>query len=223
MATPPLSRLLAEFRAVPEFATYLDARGTLADLPRGDGHRVIVYPGLLARDWLTAPLRSSLARLGYDTRGWGRGLNSGLKPGLLEAMLGDLDGLAANGRVSLIGWSLGGLYARELAKRRPDRVRRVITLGTPFAGDMRANNAWRLYELLNDHKVDAPPIDGDFADPPPVPTVSIYSKDEGIVPVAASLNPDLPHVENVAVRGSHIGLPWSAEVIRIVADRLARP
>jgi Alpha/beta hydrolase family len=221
MSAPPLSRLLAELRAVTEYAAYVGSRSELADLPRGDGHRVIVYPGLLARDWLTAPLRTRLAALGYDAQGWGRGLNSGLKPGLLDAMLADL--ADKPGKVSLIGWSLGGLYARELAKRMPERVRRVITLGTPFAGDMRANNAWRLYELVNDHKVDAPPIDGDVAEPPPVPTVSIYSEDEGIIPVAASQNPDLPHLENVAVRGSHVGLPWSPAVIRIIADRLARP
>ncbi len=193
-------------------------------LRRGDGHSVIIYPGFLAHDVLTMPLRSRLAALGYQPWGWAGGFNFGLKDGLLESMLAQVErtALDSGGKVSLIGWSLGGIYARELAKRLPDKVRCVITLGTPFAGDMRANNAWRIYELFNSHKVTAPPVATSLSEPPPVPTTSIYSMDEGIVAAESSLNPAGPLLENIKISGSHVGLVWNADVLRIVADRLAQ-
>ena len=194
-------------------------------MPRGDGHSVIIYPGFLAHDVLTIPLRSRLSALGYQPWGWVGGFNFGLKAGLLDSMLGQvrLTAEQTGRRVSLIGWSLGGVYARELAKRHPDAVRCVITLGTPFAGDMRANNAWRIYELFNSHSVTAPPIDTDLSVPPPVPTTSIYSVDEGIVAAASSRNAAGPLVENIEISGSHFGLVWNADVLRIIADRLSQP
>lgn len=221
---PPLRLLLAEVRAAAEYVRYLAARSSLRQLRGGDRHPVIVYPGFLAGDPFTAPLREHLASLGYPTNGWGFGMNMGLKPGLLTAMQTRVRVCADSHRqrVSLVGWSLGGLYARELAKLLPDRVRQVITLGTPV-GDLRANHAWRLYERLNDHKVDAPPLDTDFAAPPPVPITAIYTRDDGIVAPASTLNPPGERIENIEVRGSHMGLPWNPEAIRIVADRLAQP
>ena len=194
-------------------------------LPRGDGHSIIIYPGFLAHDVLTIPLRSRLASLGYQPWGWAGGFNFGLKDGLLESMLAQIERTATDsgGKVSLIGWSLGGIYARELAKRLPDKVRCVITLGTPFAGDMRANNAWRIYELFNSHTVTAPPIETDVSAPPPVPTTSIYSIDEGIVAAKSSLNAAGPLCENIEISGSHVGLVWNADVLRIIADRLVQP
>jgi hypothetical protein len=222
---PSKQRLLAELRALPEFIDYRRARRSLRNLPRGDGHPVMVFPGLAASDRLTAPLRASIAAHGYPVVGWELGINLGLRRGLLETMLTKLRIWSDRyGRkASLIGWSLGGLYARELAKREPSRVRQVITLGTPSIGSLRANNAWRLYELLNDHGVDAPPIDTDLQQCPAVPISSIYSRDEGIVPPEAVMVPKGPKRENIAVDGSHLGLPWNPQVIRIVLDRLAQP
>ena len=222
---PSKQRLLAELRALPEFLRYRRDRASLRDLPAGDRHPVMVFPGLAASDRLTAPLRANIAAYHYPVVGWELGINFGLRRGLLETMLtrvriwSDRYGCKA----TLIGWSLGGLYARELAKRDPGRVRQVITLGTPSVGSLRANNAWRLYEALNDHKVDNPPLDTRLDECPPVPISSIYSRDEGIVPPEAVMVPKGQKRENIGVDGSHLGLPWNPQVIRIVLDRLAQP
>lgn len=221
---PSKQRLFAELRAAPEFWRFQAERRKLGTLPRGDGHPVMVFPGLMAGDMMTVPLRRCIAEAGYPVVGWELGVNVGLRRGLLGTMLtrvriwADRHGKKA----TLIGWSLGGLYAREIAKRVPTAVRQVITIGTPSVGSLRANNAWRLYEALNDHKVDNPPIDTDLHEPPPVPLTSIYSTDEGIIPAEAAAVPTDEQRESLAVAGSHVGLPWNADVVRIVLDRLAQ-
>jgi len=222
---PPKRLLFAETRAVPEYLRYLKAQQGLHSLGGGDGHPVMVFPGLAASDVLTAPLRRAIRAAGYPVKGWGLGVNLGLRDGLLTEMLTRTRKLTDRHRRSatLVGWSLGGLYAREIAKRLPDRVRQVITIGTPSVGDLRANNAWRLYEALNDHKVDAPPIETDLHECPPVPITSVYSIDEGIVPSGAVILLEGEQRESIAVAGSHVGMPWNLEVIRIVLDRLALP
>src|SRR3546814_14157150 len=103
---------------------------------------------------MTGPLRRALAAAGYDGHGWGLGRNRGLRPGVLDRLDAKVADLARNGPIIIVGWSLGGLYAREIAKRRPHDVARVVTLGSPFSGDIRANRAWRLYEWIAGHKVD---------------------------------------------------------------------
>jgi hypothetical protein len=127
-------------------------------------------------------------------------------------------------RVSLVGWSLGGIYAREIARRRPAIVRQVITLGTPFAGSGEHTNVGWIYRLLSGH---SPKIDPRFSArlraTPPVPTTSIYSRSDGIVAWQACLEARVPHAENVEVDGSHIGLVCHPMVWRVVADRLAQP
>ena len=195
-----------------------------ADLPPGDGHGVIVYPGFMASDASTHAIRTGLAQLGYQVRGWQQGRNYGLKRDLLSEMRSHLVAVAeeTGGPISLFGWSLGGLYARELAKRRPDLVRGVITAGTPCQGDLHATNAWRLYEFMNDHKVDDPPVTTDLAELPPVPVTSIICAEDGIVARECA---DIGHGdrhETVRVASSHIGLVWSPEVLAITADRLAQ-
>lgn len=222
---PPLKHLVAELRAGPEYLRYLAQRGRLHQLRGGDRQPVIVYPGFLATDRLTAPLRHRLADLGYSVHGWELGVNMGLKRGLLNEMVrrARLLSDAAHMRVSLIGWSLGGLYAREVAKQVPDKVRQVITLGTPFVGDLHDNHAWRLYEALNDHKVSNPPVDGRIDEAPPVPTTSIFSRNDGIVAPHSSRCPPGEQVECIEIGGSHVGLPWNPDAIRIVADRLSQP
>src|SRR5262249_54111818 len=128
-------------------------------------------------------------------------------------------------RLSLVGWSLGGIYARELAKRFPDKVRMVITLGSPFAGTPRATNAWRVYEFASGQSIDD--RDGDLAaslaEPPPVPTTSIFSRSDGICAWQTCLNPEKAHTENIEVHGSHCGLGHHPATVYAVADRLAQP
>jgi len=221
---PPLRRLLGEARAIPELVRF-SLRDRTAGLPKGDGHPVIVFPGFLAGDILTGPLRRRLGELGYWNAGWRFGTNFGLKPGLLTQMVHYVRSVNAGQRrpVSLIGWSLGGLYAREIAKRIPDRVRFVVTLGTPSTGDLHANNAWKLYERLNSHKVSAPPLDTDPGERPPVPLTSIMTPDDGIVAPACVDVGCGETWETVSVSGTHVGLVWNAEALRVIADRLAQP
>lgn len=152
----------------------------------GGGRPVMVIPGFLASDHSTTVLRRTLRAAGYRAYGWGLGMNLGARHDILDRMAVQLERAARRGPVSLVGWSLGGLYARELAKLHPDKVARVITLGSPFSGDARANNAWRIYEMLNDHKVDSPPIEARVHEKPPVPTIAFWSRKDGIVAPACA-------------------------------------
>jgi alpha-beta hydrolase superfamily lysophospholipase len=196
----------------------------------GDGHAVIVYPGLGAGAAATARLRDGLTAAGYAAHDWGRGRNAGptgdpdVWLGGLEEQVLDLHERTGR-RVSLIGWSLGGIYARELAKRVPTRVRQVITLGTPFAALPDSTHAARLYRVLNG---DAPALTARLLrrlrQTPPVPTTSIYSKTDGVVPWQGCLQPRGRMSENIEISvASHLGLANHPAVMRVVTDRLALP
>lgn len=179
---PPRWRWALEFLALPQIQI-APLRAPVAVPPFGRGRPVIVIPGLLSNDRSTALLRSSLAKAGFVVEGWGQGLNTGAQADKIARLEARLMALAAESGepVTLIGWSLGGLYARVLAQRHPDACRLVMTLGSPFSGDRRANNAWRVYEALNDHKVDAPPFPEDPGVKPPVRTVAVWSRRDGII------------------------------------------
>jgi pimeloyl-ACP methyl ester carboxylesterase len=224
---PPNAWLLAlELRAFWEAGALLPAWPVLARAPRGDGHSVVVFPGLSANDGSTIPLRRYLDSLGYQTSGWEQGFNFGPRAGVLEtARTGVRRAFESSGRkVSLIGWSLGGVYARELAKELPQMVRGVITLGTPFAGSHRSTNAWRIYELASGRKVEREVENYDLPAAPPVPTTSIYSRSDGIVAWQGSVqkpSPVNPQTENVEVIASHVGLGLNPSAWWAVADRLA--
>lgn len=179
---PPRWRWALEFLALPKIHL-APLRAPVVVPPFGRGRPVLVLPGMMSSDRATALLRGSLAKAGFVPHGWGEGMNTGADPariGRVEQRLVQL-GRASGGQVILIGWSLGGLFARVLAQRHPDACCLVLTLGSPFSGDRRANNAWRLYEALNDHKVDAPPFAEDPGVKPPVRTVAVWSKRDGIV------------------------------------------
>ncbi|MFN3854338.1 MAG: esterase/lipase family protein [Phreatobacter sp.] len=227
LAPPSRTLLLLETRAIPELAAFVTAYPLLATAPRGDGHPVLVLPGLVTSDRATVPLRTYLAGQGYEAYGWELGRNYGLLPGIERRMVERVEALAAlHGRkVSLVGWSLGGIYARQLAKMLPDKVRRVITLGSPFKGTPKATNAWRLYEFTSGHKVDDRDnhMGGLIADPPPVPTTAIYSRTDGICAWQCCVETEGPLTENIEVRGSHCGLGHNPSVAYAVADRLAQP
>ena len=225
----PSALLLAmEFRAPWEFGAVIPAWLTLRRAPRGDGHSVIVFPGLSASDASTVPLRGYLDRLGYGVSGWNQGFNFGPRAGVLgSARLQLQNTVAASGKkVSLIGWSLGGIYARELAKELPDLVRSVITLGTPFAGSHKSTNAWRIYQLTSGRDAVREAEKYDLPEAPLVPTSSIYSRSDGIVAWRASLQAPTtsnPQTENIEVVASHIGLGLNPSAWWAVADRLAQP
>lgn len=218
--------MLLEGRAIPEFGAFLGALPLLSLAPRGDGHPVLVLPGLVTSDISTRPLRSFLKRQGYAVSGWGLGRNFGPRPGVQDGMLALLRELhETHGRkVSIIGWSLGGVYARQLAKMEPDLVRAVITLGSPFGGQPTATNAWRIYEMVSGKRAtDADTsFGGAISDPPPVPSTAIFSRTDGICAYQICMEPRTATTENIEVQGSHCGLGHNPAVVYAVADRLAQ-
>ena len=217
--------LMLEGRAFWELGAMIASTPWLRRLPRGDGHPVLVFPGMGANDFTTVPLRNVLNGLGYTTQAWGQGFNFGPRDGVLKRCADDVRALAdKHGQpVSLIGWSLGGLYAREMAKELPDHTRCVITLGTPFSGHPRATNAWRIFEMLSGQKAHDPEMIARLRTPPPVPTTSIYSRTDGIVSWQCSLNEPGPLVENIEVQASHTGMGMNPLALYAIADRLVQP
>jgi pimeloyl-ACP methyl ester carboxylesterase len=226
LRAPGLGLLLAEARGIFEFNASLLLAPLLLRAPRGDGHPVLTLPGFLGSDISMAPMRRYLKELGYDTHAWNLGRNIGgvsrIRASLRDrlAEVHDLTGR----KVSLVGWSLGGVYARDLAQQMPDMVRYVVTLGSPFANDVRATNATRLYEALSGEMVEEnselrKAIAGDL----PVPTTSIYSRSDGIVNWRTCLLRPSDTAENVEVYlASHVGLGVNAAALWAVADRLAQ-
>jgi pimeloyl-ACP methyl ester carboxylesterase len=225
LRAPGALKLLLEGRALWEMAAMLVAYPWLRRLPKGDGHPVLVFPGMGANDTTTVPLRRLLESLGYATQAWGQGFNFGPRDGVLKQCASDVRALSErHGRpVSLVGWSLGGLYAREMAKELPEQTRCVITLGTPFAGHPRATNAWRIFELLSGQRAHDPALIARLRTPPPVPTSSIYSRTDGIVAWQCSLNEPSPQAENIEVFSSHTGMGMNPLALYALADRLAQP
>ena len=223
---PGLGLLLAEVRGIFEFNTSVLLSPLLMRAPRGDGHPVLTLPGFLASDLSMAPMRRCLKELGYDTYAWQMGRNTGGVTRTRAALRDRLAGIhAATGRkVSLVGWSLGGVYARDLALQAPDMVRYVVTLGSPFAGDVRATNATRLYEAMSGDAVgENPELQQAIAGDLPVPTTSIYSRTDGVVNWRTCLLRPSATAENVEVYlASHVGLGVNAAALWAVADRLAQ-
>jgi pimeloyl-ACP methyl ester carboxylesterase len=225
---PPSKTLMfLEGRAISELGAFLGALPLLSLAPRGDGHSVLVLPGLVASDASTRPLRSFLKNRGYAVSGWRQGRNLGLRPGVQHAMTDLLQELNdAHGRkVSLIGWSLGGLYARQLAKMTPERVRQVITLGSPFAAGPKATNAWRVYEMASGRRADQEDarFGGSLSGTPPVPTTAIFSRTDGICAWQGCMEKTSAMSESIEVESSHCGMGHHPAVVYAVADRLAQP
>jgi hypothetical protein len=217
---PALIGLVREAGALLElyWKTLLSRR--VEQRSRGRDRPVMVIPGFLASDASTRVLRRALRGAGHDAYGWGLGLNWGVRADLLDRLEERIGEIAGSTPVTLIGWSLGGLYARELAKAVPSRVERVITLGSPFSGDIRGNNAWRLYELLNDHRVDCPPIEAKLHEKPPLPTFALWSPKDGIVAPACARGQAGQCDKAIEVKCSHLGFATAPCVVEAVLELL---
>lgn len=219
-----------EWRTSLEYLAALSATQRNTDWPRGDGHPVLVIPGFLAGPFSTQLLRNVLRRLDYRVYDWGLGYNMGCRASMKETLPARLRHIRerSDGRkVSIIGWSAGGIYARELARAFPDDVRTVITLGSPFRGNHRASTAWRVWQLVN-RGADATEAVSESAltrraQPLPVPTTCIYSKSDGIVAWQCCTSLPAPETENIEVRSSHLGYGHNLETLSVIADRLAQP
>jgi pimeloyl-ACP methyl ester carboxylesterase len=227
--TPPRPVLLALEgpRAALEAQALLPALPLLRAAPRGDGHPVLVLPGFTASDASTRVLREYLRGRGYAAHGWRLGRNVGFHREIGGRILQRLEGIHVHhGRkVSLVGWSLGGIYARELAKLAPACVRQVITLGSPFGGEARGHRAGWLHETVYGEEL--PPENrvwlNSLLPPPPVPSTAIYSRSDGVVAWRACREPESEHTDNLEVVGSHCGLGFHPLVLYAIADRLAQP
>ncbi|MBL8115680.1 MAG: alpha/beta hydrolase [Acidobacteria bacterium] len=220
--------LLAEGRALYELGLLPFALPFLSQAPHGDGHAVLVLPGFLADDSSTAPLRTYLKSLGYAPYKWALGRNLGLRKNLIEQMLVRLQRVywESGRKVTLIGWSLGGIYARELARQAPGQVRAVISLGSPFTNDPKANHAWKLFELLSGVNLDDmdPAERGFNSTPLPVPSTSIFSRSDGITSWRCCLQRETATSESIEIlEGSHMGLGHNPLALYAIADRLAQP
>lgn len=224
---PSLSLLLSEpFRAVTELAGYRFAKPD-ATKP-GDGHPVIIFPGLGADGKSVRTLRAHCVALGYDAFDWGQGFNSGpkgdfddwlhaLKPRIVDLLSGHTQ------PATFIGWSLGGFYARELAKLMAPGVREVITLGTPFNAEADYTNVGWLFRLLNGSSLEYDPeLSQRLRTPPPIRTTSIYSRSDGVVSWETCCHHERSDLVNdIEIRGSHLGMSWNRAVLAVIADRLA--
>jgi pimeloyl-ACP methyl ester carboxylesterase len=183
---------------------------------------VMLLPGFFSHSRRMRPMRLALEQAGHRVEDWGLGFNLGPTPENFALLLRRVDLMARrNGEpVALVGWSLGGLFAREVACRLPDRVARVITMGTPFSGDPRANNAWRAYQFVTGRAVDDPPIELDGAPKPPVPTIALWSPRDGVIHPRSAAG--WPHERDraVALRCTHLGFACDREVIAEVLRQL---
>jgi pimeloyl-ACP methyl ester carboxylesterase len=219
---PPLWRLATEAAAIVPlalnpFRSAVEAEGD------GQGWPVLVLPGFTTDDSSTSLLRRSLDRANFHSYGWEMGFNLGLKPGLVEKLEKRLDAIASLERrkVILLGWSLGGIFARALAHRLPEKVAQVVTLSSPFSGSRHANRAWRLYDLINDHTVDTIPPGLEFTAKPPVPTIAVWTAKDGIVDPSSARGTPEESDKIVELDVTHFGYGGTAHGVRQVVELLA--
>lgn len=220
---PSLGLLALEApRAIGELGWFQTFRPLLDRAPRGDGHPVLVLPGLTAGDRSTGPMRGFLRRIGYHVHGWRLGTNMGPTPETVAGLrqrFADLREKHPDETISIVGWSLGGIYAREIAKAMPDAVRQVITLGSPFR-DLPGHEShpaafWRMTGRTPLRVVGDGPLT--------VPFTAVYTRSDGVVAWRTSVAEAGPRAESVEVRGSHAGLGHNPAVLWVIADRLAQP
>jgi pimeloyl-ACP methyl ester carboxylesterase len=219
--------LLSEGRGLNEFAASLALAPLFRLAPRGDGHPVLTLPGFMAGDISTLLMRRYLRALGFRAEGWELGRNVGGFYRMREVLRARVVRLRneTGAKVSLIGWSLGGVFARDLALSLPEAVRSVITLGSPFARELQATHARQLYEKVTGEKAaEARPADlAAIAGDLPVPATSIYTKTDGVVNWRCSLARESAQSENIEILlSSHVGLGGNPAALWAIADRLAQ-
>lgn len=217
---PSLFRLLAESQVVIEplrrLARSIDIQ------PSPTPRKVMLLPGFATHPVRMRYMARQLERAGHKVKRWGLGFNFGPTPENIEILEERVLGLHARygEPVVLVGWSLGGLFARELARRHPHAVAKVVTMGSPFSGNPRANNAWRVYQFVTGHSVENPPVPTDMAAKPPVPTVALWSAKDGVVSPRSSCGKAGERDRAVALRCTHIGFAYSEESILAVLREL---
>lgn len=194
--------------------------GKLIERGPGDGPKLMVIPGFVANDRTTLGLQRALATAGYRVTGWGLGLNKGVTADMREKVARQIEAFGKGEKVILVGWSLGGVFAREVAKVRPDLIEKVVTMGSPFSGDPRSNNVWRLYEWIAGHPVDDPPIKTVLSEKPPVPTLALWSRKDGIVSVRSTRGLPGESDRQLEIDCSHMGFAVSGRAVPAVVKAI---
>lgn len=219
---PPVQQLLGNLSVPFDLKRTRAQAALLAGQMQGDGRSVLLIPGLMASEQRMGWLRDILNAAGYDAHDWGIGRNFGPKPDSLDKIDRRVDAIRkqTGAPVTLVGWSLGGLYAREYAKFAAHKVGGVVTMGTPFSGDPRANHAWRLYQLVSGHPVDRPPFPCTREAKPPVPTVALWSKRDGVILPECSRGRAGERDKAIEVDCTHMGFAASPEGIAAVGKAL---
>lgn len=195
--------------------------GSTRSLGPEDGPPALVIPGFVAHDRTTEALRQTLADAGWRVHGWGMGTNWGARADTVERLKSRLDDIAPDGPILLVGWSLGGLFARELGRATPERVRAVVTLGSPFSGDPKQNHVWRMYERVAGHKVDAPPLPR-ITDKPPVPHLALWSRCDGLIAPRAARGLEHERDAEVEMNCTHMAFGMSKRAARDVVHEIDR-
>jgi len=227
---PPLTLYLREFPYLLPVWANVFRRVKPSELPPAPtkGQPVLVMPGILSGDRATSLLRRSLDAAGYNAHGSKFRFVTGITPARLahaEQRLAEIYERTGQ-KVVLLGWSLGGIYTRVLAQRHPEKVAMVVTLGSPFSGDRHANRAWRVYEALNDHTVDAPSLPDDPSQKPPVRTVAVWSPIDGVIAPECARGQDGECDCAIEVPTRHFAYGSSRksinEIVRIIGEELPK-
>lgn len=219
---PPLRLLLGELRVARDWAR-ARWRPSVVDSPFvGDGAPVITLPGFCASDVSMGQMRRNLRAAGFRARGWQLGANLGARPDTIARIHDRVSAVAdREGRsVHLVGWSLGGVFAREFAKHHPDLVASVVSMGSPFSGSRRANHAWRLYRLIAGHSVDNPPIALHPAAKPKVPTFALWSERDGVVAATCAMGREDERDHAIRLDCGHLGFAFAPDAVAAVIDCL---
>ena len=218
---PPPEKGVWELFTLPKLAISA-VRPPICVEGAGQGEPVIVIPGMMSGDTATSFLLRSLAASGFDARPSGLIFNTGATPRRVDMLSRAVE--RANDEtgqgVTIVGWSLGGLYARLLGHRHPDCVARVMTLGSPFSGDPHANHAWRLYELLNGHPVTASPFPEDIAAKPRAHTIAVWSANDGVIAEYSARGQPHESDRQVQVEATHMEMATSAPTVRRIIEVL---
>lgn len=217
---PPLPLMLGELEVLAEPIRRIARR---MEIPQAAEPRlVMLLPGFATHPIRMRYMARQLERAGHKVKRWGMGFNLGASEEAFERLSGRVEAIHRRyGRkMVLVGWSLGGIFAREMAKRHPDIIEKVITMGSPFSGDPHANNAWRAYQFVAGHPVDRPPIQADVAAKPPVETVAFWSARDGIVSPRSARGKPGERDRAVALRCSHLGFAYSPQCIEAVLREL---
>lgn len=222
-APPPLRNTLREGLAIGRVLVN-PLRFPRKGASVGEGRAVLVIPGLTTGDISTTLLRRTLQTRGFAPEGWKQGINIGADPAKMRKLVVRVEELhrQTGKKVVVIGWSLGGLYARVLGHRAPDCIDMVVTVASPFSGDRHANRAWKLYEAINDHTVDNPPFAEEMSRKPPVPTVAVWSPIDGVVAPECTRGVDGEADYTLRVDASHFTLGTSRTAIDQIIETIAR-